>query len=100
MKVREQVCVTVANVFSCTAPVRSFLAEMGPRVDYTIAIDPTQRVNAAYMQAYRQRGIPCAFLIGPDLRVRWVGHPMALDEALASVCISLIPSQCRPILPA
>ncbi|KAJ4463077.1 putative Thiol-disulfide oxidoreductase ResA [Paratrimastix pyriformis] len=62
--------------------VQSFLASMGSQADYAIALDSTQTVNAAYMRAFRQNGIPCAFLVGPDLTVRWVGHPMNLEEQI------------------
>jgi hypothetical protein len=37
------------------------------------------------MVAAQQRGIPTAFLVGKEGMIEWIGHPMEMDEPLASV---------------
>ncbi|MHC4993345.1 MAG: hypothetical protein ACYTGC_20455 [Planctomycetota bacterium] len=39
----------------------------------------------AYFKAAGQRGIPCAFIVGKDQHVEWIGHPMGMDDPLESV---------------
>jgi thiol-disulfide isomerase/thioredoxin len=52
---------------------------------YSLTTDPDQSTYEAYMVAAQQRGIPTAFLIGKDGVIEWIGHPMEMDEPLASV---------------
>ena len=37
------------------------------------------------MRAAGENGIPCAFIIGKDGIIEWIGHPMSMDEPLAKV---------------
>jgi tetratricopeptide (TPR) repeat protein len=37
------------------------------------------------MQAAGQNGIPCAFIVGKDGKIEWIGHPMSMDEPLKEV---------------
>jgi tetratricopeptide (TPR) repeat protein len=58
-------------------------------MDYVVAIDPQRKISNGYMKAYKQRGIPTAFIVDQKLRVVWVGHPMSdleavLEEVVAS----------------
>jgi len=63
-----------------------FVKKMGAKMDYAVARDPERKVWSKYMRAYKQRGIPCAFIVDKELRVVWVGHPMSdLDEVLEKV---------------
>ena len=52
---------------------------------YTIARDDESQTSQAYMTAARQRGIPCAFIVGRDGKVEWIGHPAVIDEPLSAV---------------
>ena len=52
---------------------------------YTIALDDQAKTNAAYMQAAGQNGIPCAFIIGRNGKVEWIGHPIQIDEPLQQI---------------
>jgi thiol-disulfide isomerase/thioredoxin len=52
---------------------------------YTIALDDNRKTNAAYMQAAGQNGIPCAFIVGRNGKVEWIGHPMEIDEPLKQI---------------
>lgn len=72
--------------------VESFLADESPSgvtwdevVQYRLAIDDEGWTNQAYMQAAGQNGIPCAFIVGYDGVVEWIGHPGLIDEPLEKI---------------
>lgn len=52
---------------------------------YCLTTDPDGSVNADYMEAAGQNGIPCAFIVGKTGQIEWIGHPMEMDEPLAKV---------------
>ncbi len=54
-------------------------------ITYRMAIDADDATNNAYMLAAGQNGIPTAFIVGRDGVVEWIGHPMSIDQPLASV---------------
>ena len=65
--------------------VRAFIAELGDKFTYPVALDPTRAVS----NAYPSTGIPNAYVVGKDGKVAWSGHPMgglqgAIDKALAA----------------
>jgi thiol-disulfide isomerase/thioredoxin len=49
---------------------------------YCLTTDPDRSSSADYMEAARQNGIPCAFIVGKDAKVEWIGHPMEMDSPL------------------
>ena len=51
-------------------------------VTYTLALDAARATNSSYMKAAGQNGIPCAFIVGPDAHIEWIGHPARIDEPL------------------
>lgn len=55
------------------------------RCQYVLATDPDKSVKTDYFTAAGQTGIPCAFLIGKDGCVEWIGHPMRMDDPLEQV---------------
>ncbi|KAJ4458907.1 putative Thiol-disulfide oxidoreductase ResA [Paratrimastix pyriformis] len=61
---------------------REFVDAQGANMDYAVAIDPSGELNANYFQAFRQEGIPCAFIVGKDMKHAWVGHPMNLKAEI------------------
>ncbi len=68
--------------------IKPFVDQMGDKMNYTVAADPKQTATKNYMQAYKVRGIPAAFIVDGKGNVVWNGHPMAgmdgvLDEVLA-----------------
>lgn len=74
--------------------VEPFVAQMGSKMDYTVAIDevPASDPNGtegamakSWMQAAGQNGIPSAFIVNGDGKVAWIGHPMEMDGPLAKV---------------
>lgn len=55
------------------------------RIGYTLTTDPDESVKNDYFRAAGQRGIPCAFIIGKDTKIEWIGHPMSMDDPLEAV---------------
>ncbi|MEZ6136852.1 MAG: redoxin domain-containing protein [Pirellulaceae bacterium] len=52
---------------------------------YCLTTDPDGSSNKSYMEAAGQNGIPCAFIVGKDHKIEWIGHPMSMDEVLGKV---------------
>ena len=68
------------------ALVEPFVAQMGDQMDYHVAADGSDHAMAkAWMSAAGQNGIPCAFIVGRDGKIAWIGHPMAMDKVLEEV---------------
>lgn len=72
--------------------VASFLEDPHPTgqkwaevIQYSLALDSEDTMNQTYMKAAGQNGIPCAFIVGRDGVVDWIGHPMTMDDTLAAV---------------
>ena len=66
--------------------VKGFVTEQNEKMDYTVAHDPKHTVSDGYMKAYKQRGIPAAFIVDGKGNVVWVGHPMnRMEEVLEQV---------------
>jgi thiol-disulfide isomerase/thioredoxin len=57
-------------------------ATWGDVVTYALALDASRATSTAYMRAAGRNGIPCAFIVGPDGHIEWIGHPAAIDEPL------------------
>ena len=52
---------------------------------YCLTTDPDRSSDKDYMEAAGRNGIPCAFIVGKDQKVEWIGHPMSMDAALEAV---------------
>lgn len=52
---------------------------------YCLTTDPDGSVGKSYMEAAAQNGIPCAFIVGKDSKIEWIGHPMSMDSTLDEV---------------
>lgn len=78
---------------SDASKVEPFVASMGAKMDYAVAMDdvpagakPDQGAMAkTWMTAAGQSGIPAAFIVGADGKIAWIGHPMAMDAPLAQI---------------
>jgi len=55
------------------------------KIDYTLTTDPDKSVHKEYFSAAGQRGIPCAFIVGKNKTIQWIGHPMSREEPLEAV---------------
>jgi thiol-disulfide isomerase/thioredoxin len=65
--------------------VEQFVEKRGPKLKYTFAFADDRATYDAWMTAADQKGIPCCFVIGRDLKIAYIGHPMYLDEVLPKV---------------
>jgi thiol-disulfide isomerase/thioredoxin len=73
--------------------VKPFVEEMGDKMAYRVAIDAVPEgkqanegaMSKGWMQAAEQAGIPCAFIVGGDGKVYWIGHPMEMDEPVEKI---------------
>ena len=75
-----------------TSKVEPFLAEMGDKMDYSVALDTVPEKGKAmegvmaktWLAAAEEHGIPTAFVV-KDGKIAWIGHPMRLDDPLAKI---------------
>lgn len=67
--------------------VDAFVKEMGDKMAYNVARDTADgHMAQAWMKAANQNGIPAAFIVDPEGRIAWIGHPMAgLEKTLDNV---------------
>lgn len=66
--------------------VKKFVAKMGDKMDYAVAIDDARKTSEGYMQEFGVGGIPHAFVVDKQSRIVWHGHPMdGLDKVLEEV---------------
>ncbi|MCA9290032.1 MAG: TlpA family protein disulfide reductase [Phycisphaerales bacterium] len=56
--------------------VRPFVQKQGKGMEYTVAVDERNATDRAWMKAAGQGGIPCAFIVGPDGIIQFIGHPL------------------------
>lgn len=65
------------------ARVEKFVADMGAKMDYAVALDTADRFMAKqWMEAAGRKGIPSAFLVQRG-RIVWIGHPLdGLEDLL------------------
>lgn len=68
------------------ATIEAFVTEQGEKMEYTVAMDAEGKASAGYMTAFKQRGIPSAFIVDAKGLVAWFGHPMSdMDGVLEKV---------------
>jgi thiol-disulfide isomerase/thioredoxin len=62
--------------------VKPFVENMGSKMTYRVALDDKDSMAETWLTAAGKTGIPCAFLVGKDGKVAWIGHPMDLEESV------------------
>ncbi len=60
---------------SAAAGVKKFVASQGEKMEYRVAIDNDSSMSKAWMQAAKQGGIPCAFVVDTEGKIAFIGHP-------------------------
>jgi thiol-disulfide isomerase/thioredoxin len=73
--------------------VRPFVAKMGERMNYRVAVDDVPAgktadegaMKLAWLDAAETSGLPTAFVVGKDGRIAWIGDPRDVDAPLAAV---------------
>jgi thiol-disulfide isomerase/thioredoxin len=65
--------------------LKKFVTGKGDAMGYRVAYDGDRVMRNSWMEAAEQNGIPCAFIVGKDGVIQWIGHPMEMDKPLAAV---------------
>jgi len=65
--------------------LKTFVTSKGDAMGYRVAYDSDRDMGKSWMEAAEQNGIPCAFIVGKDGVIQWIGHPMEMDKPLAAV---------------
>ena len=65
--------------------VKAFVDSMGHRMDYTVAAEDSNCMEAGWLDASGEQGIPKSFVVNAEGRLAWIGHPRELDEVLRKI---------------
>ncbi len=67
--------------------VKRFVKKQGRRMNYSVAIDKRNGTSRAWSRAAGMNGIPHAFIVGPEGKVQFIGHPLdpEFEEILEEV---------------
>jgi thiol-disulfide isomerase/thioredoxin len=68
--------------------VEEFVKRQGDKMDYRVAIDDNRKTNKGYMMAYKQQGIPTAFIVDQKGKVVWHDHPMGDLESVLDLVVA------------
>ena len=83
--------------------VKPFVQKMSSTMAYAVATDPEKKIQQDWMQAAKQDGIPCAFVVRKG-KILWIGNP--LDDQFDTVVLAALAgrynpsSRVRPIRPS
>lgn len=64
------------------AELQNFVRGQGHQMGYRVAFDAKGAMWESWMVAAGRAGIPCAFIVGRDGKIAWIGHPTGMDEPL------------------
>ena len=68
--------------------VADFVKNMGDKMNYRVVLDDVPagshdgKMVQTWLQPSGSQGIPTAFVVGPDGKLAWIGHPMELERIL------------------
>jgi thiol-disulfide isomerase/thioredoxin len=65
--------------------VREYLPKHQDKIGYRVVVDPEGRMNAAWMEAAYQGGIPCAFVVDGAGKIAWIGNAASVADPLAKI---------------
>ncbi|MBX3381597.1 MAG: TlpA family protein disulfide reductase [Phycisphaeraceae bacterium] len=77
---------TRANLDDRLTKAEAFVAQQGTKMNYTVAYEGNGFMWSNWMVPAQRGGIPCTFIVGPEGRIEWIGHPLTddFDRALES----------------
>jgi thiol-disulfide isomerase/thioredoxin len=75
--------------------VRPFLSKKGAAMSYPVGVDKDNQTKRNWMEAAKQNGIPCAFIV-KDSKVAWIGNP--LDPNFDKVVLGTMTGRYNPAL--
>jgi thiol-disulfide isomerase/thioredoxin len=74
------------NVWERNVPaVEPFVKKMGEQMNYRVALDDANKTAQTWLAAAGMDGIPCAFIVGKDGKLAWIGHPVAMKPVIEKV---------------
>jgi thiol-disulfide isomerase/thioredoxin len=76
---------TTKDPMNTEQKVADFVAKRGPKLGYTFAYGDGPAMDNAWMNAAHQDGIPCSFVVDPNGKLAYIGHPMFLGVVLPKV---------------
>ncbi|MDB5276158.1 MAG: hypothetical protein JWR61_1113 [Ferruginibacter sp.] len=65
--------------------LKAFVDSMGHRMDYNVAAEDSNFMEAGWLDASGERGIPKTFVVNAEGRIAWIGHPKDLNEVLREI---------------
>ncbi|MGH7151710.1 MAG: TlpA family protein disulfide reductase [Planctomycetota bacterium] len=65
--------------------LETFVKAQKDKMEYRVAFDGRREMAKTWMDAAGQGGIPCAFLVDEEGKVRWIGHPMEMEKPLKAL---------------
>lgn len=69
--------------------VEKFVAKMGDKMDYNVAVDDKfgqgGTMAKTWMQAAGQDGIPASFIVNAAGQIAWIGHPGQIEQPLEQI---------------
>lgn len=77
------------------ATVKPFVTKMSSSMAYAVAVDKEKKTGQDWMQAAKQNGIPCAFVVRKN-KILWIGNP--LDDSFDSVITQSLAGRYNPSL--
>ena len=77
------------------ATVKPFVQKMSSTMSYLVGTDPEKKTQQDWMQAAKQDGIPCAFVVRKG-KILWIGNP--LDGEFDSVIAQSLTGRYNPEL--
>lgn len=75
--------------------VKPFVQKMSSTMAYAVATDPEKKIQQDWMQAAKQDGIPCAFVVRKG-KILWIGNP--LDDQFDTVVLAALAGRYNPEL--
>ena len=75
--------------------VKPFVQKMASTMSYPVGVDPEKKTHQDWMQAAKQDGIPCAFVVRGG-KILWIGNP--LDSEFDSVITQALAGRYNPSL--
>lgn len=65
--------------------VKAFVDSMGNGMDYHVAVEDSNFMEANWLEASGEQGIPKSFVVNAEGNLAWMGHPKDLDEVLPKI---------------
>lgn len=62
--------------------IQAFVDSMGKQMDYKVAIEDSNFMGTAWLNASGELSIPLSFVVDAEGTIAWIGHPVNLESVL------------------